>query len=350
MILLNICSLNKKGGWKMKKHINKKVVIIIVIILTILIGVSAAGAGYFYFKTSKIKRTKISKTNSDLGISTQTSAMAEKYNEITNIALFGLDTREKDEASRSDCIMIITLDGMHNKMKISSIMRDTYVNVEGYGMTKITHAYAYGGAQLAIKTINQNFGLNIKDFIKVDFFSLEKIVDSIGGIDINIASDEVQLLNNYVDEVSSIEKVTPEHISKSGLQRLNGRQAVAYCRIRYTTGDDFKRTERQRNVLELIINKAKSQGTSGIMNTINVMLPYIETSMTNSDILKLSYSVISSKLYDNLEQERFPVDGYCWAINEGIWYLGTDLKATASQMQDYIFKDIKPVPKTPLVQ
>lgn len=162
--------------------------------------------GYFYSKTSKMKRTTISRKASDLGITKETEDKLDKFSGITNIALFGLDSRVKNEASRSDCIMIITLDGTHNKIKISSIMRDTYVHVDGYGMTKITHAYAYGGPQLAIKTINENFGLNIKDYVKVDFFSLEKIVDSVGGIEVNITSQELKVINGYIKEVSDIEK------------------------------------------------------------------------------------------------------------------------------------------------
>jgi polyisoprenyl-teichoic acid--peptidoglycan teichoic acid transferase len=327
-----------------KKNKHKRSKIILILILIILIAASIAV--YFYYKTSKMKRTPISKINSDLGITKETEDKLQKFDGIVNIALFGLDTRVKNESSRSDCIMIVTLDGMHDKIKISSVMRDTYVNVDGYGMTKITHAYAYGGPQLAVKTLNENFGLNIKDFVKVDFFSLENIVDSLGGLDINVAPDEVKLLNEGAAEVASIEKTSVELITKSGLQHLNGKQVVAYCRIRYTTGDDFKRTERQRDVLQLVIEKIKSKGSSGIMNIVNTMLPYVETSMTDSEIIKFGVSAISSRLYNNIEQERFPVDGYCWGkILKGVWYLDTDLKTTASQMQDYIFKDIKPVSK-----
>lgn len=334
----------------MKNKGHKKLKVVLITILVMLISILSICFGYFYYKTSKVKKVSISKKNSDLGISNETEDKLSKFSGITNIALFGLDSRVKDEATRSDCIMIITLDGTHNKIKISSIMRDTYVNVDGHGMTKITHAYAYGGPQLAIKTINENFGLNIKDFVKVDFFSLEKIIDSVGGIEVNITSDELKVINGYIKEVSDIEKVPVKEVTKTGPQLLDGRQAVAYCRIRYTAGDDFKRTERQRDVLQLIINKVKAGGKSGMMAAINTMLPYVETSMSSTDILKLGTSAISSGIYNNVEQERFPVDGYCWAISSGEWYLGTDLKVTSKQMQDYIFNDIKPVPKAPLVQ
>lgn len=335
----------------MKKIIkHKKLKITIILVLVVLICISSLGVGYFYYKTSKIKRTPISRKNSDLGITQETDTKFKQFNKIVNIALFGLDTRVKDKDTRSDCIMIVSLDGMHNKIKILSIMRDTAVNVDGYGMTKITHAYYYGGPQLAIKTINENFGLNVKDFVKVDFFSLEKIIDNLGGLEINVMPDELKYLNGYIDETSYIEKVPPEHVAKAGLQLLNGRQAVAYCRIRYTIGDDFKRTERQRDVLELIIDKLKTKSKEEIISTINTLLPYAETSMSNTQILNYSLSVVSSRLYDDVEKERFPVDGYCWAADvNGMDCISTDLPTTASQMQDYIFNDKKPVPKTRLV-
>lgn len=330
---------------ELKKY--RKLKIVLISALIILLFISCLAIGYFYYKTSKMKRTSISKNDSDLGISKDN----EKYKDIVNIALFGLDSRVKNESSRSDCIMILTIDGVHNKMKISSVMRDTYVNIDGHGKTKITEAYGYGGPQLAIKTLNENFGLNIKDFVKVDFFSLEKIIDSLGGLNINVNENELKSINESIYEASGIEKVHPEFINKPGLQLLNGLQAVAYCRVRHASGDDFMRTQRQRVVLELMLNKIKAQGSGGLMNTINVLLPYVETSINNSQLLKYCISVVSSHDYSKIEQERFPVDGYCWgATIKGIWYLDTDLNTTALQMQNYIFKDIKPVPKTPLVQ
>lgn len=330
---------------ELKKY--RKLKIVLISVLIILLFISCLAIGYFYYKTSKMKRTSISKNDSDLGISKDN----EKYKNIVNIALFGLDSRVKNESSRSDCIMILTIDGVHNKMKISSIMRDTYVNIDGHGKTKITEAYGYGGPQLAIKTLNENFGLNIKDFVKVDFFSLEKIIDSLGGLNINVNENELKSINESIYEASGIEKVHPEYINKPGPQLLNGLQAVAYCRVRHASGDDFMRTQRQRVVLELMLNKIKAQGSGGLMNTINTLLPYVETSIGNSQLLKYCISVVSSHDYSKIEQERFPVDGYCWGTTiKGIWYLDTDLNTTASQMQNYIFKDIKPVSKTPLVQ
>ncbi|NYC92952.1 LCP family protein [Clostridium acetobutylicum] len=245
--------------------------------------------------------------------------------------------------------MILTMDPTHKKLKLSSIMRDTYVNVDGHGMTKITHAYAYGGPQLAIKTINENFNLNIKDYVTVDFYGLEKIIDKLNGVEVDVQPDEVNYLNSYIDEVSKYEKVTPNHVSSAGKQLLDGRQAVAYSRIRYTAGGDFQRTERQRTVLMAVFNKMKAQGKSNMLSMMDELLPYAETDLGSLDIAKYGAKFLSSNI-DSIDQERFPVDGYCSGITvDNVWYLKTDLGVTSDQMKKYIFEDVKPTPKASLV-
>ncbi|AAK81003.1 LCP family protein required for cell wall assembly [Clostridium acetobutylicum] len=320
---------------------------ITILILIVVIGVTAGG--YFYSKTSKMKKTTISKKPSDLGITQKNQNELQKYDDTINIAFFGLDRRQKTDISRSDSIMILTMDPTHKKLKLSSIMRDTYVNVDGHGMTKITHAYAYGGPQLAIKTINENFNLNIKDYVTVDFYGLEKIIDKLNGVEVDVQPDEVNYLNSYIDEVSKYEKVTPNHVSSAGKQLLDGRQAVAYSRIRYTAGGDFQRTERQRTVLMAVFNKMKAQGKSNMLSMMDELLPYAETDLGSLDIAKYGAKFLSSNI-DSIDQERFPVDGYCSGITvDNVWYLKTDLGVTSDQMKKYIFEDVKPTPKASLV-
>ncbi|AAK80986.1 LCP family protein required for cell wall assembly [Clostridium acetobutylicum] len=320
-----------------------------IVFFILIFGIGASGTAYFYSKTSKMKKTEISKKPSELGISNKTQDDLSKYSDTVNIALFGVDRRLKTDVSRSDSIMILTMDPAHKKLKLSSIMRDTYVNVDGHGMTKITHAYAYGGPQLAIKTINENFKLNIKDYVTVDFYALEKIIDKLNGVEINVQSDEVGYLNGYIDEVSKYEKVTPNHVTSSGKQLLDGRQAVAYSRIRYTAGGDFVRTERQRTVLMAVFNKLQAQGKSNMVSMFDEILPYTETNMGSIDIAKYGTKFISSDI-SNIDQERFPLDGYCSGVTvDNVWYLKTDLNVTSDQMRKYIFEDVKPSPKASLV-
>ena len=327
---------------KKKKIKMWKKVLLIAVGLFILVGVGSFT--YVYTQLSKMKTTKITKTDAALGISPNVVA----DDQITNIAFFGVDRRNSDEPGRSDSIIVMSIDAKHQKIKMSSVMRDTYVKVEGHGETKITHAYAYGGPQLAIKTLNQNFNLDIKDFVTVDFFNLEKIIDAVGGVTIDVQKNEINLLNSYMNETAGIEKKSITKVTKTGPQTLNGMQAVAYSRIRYTAGGDFERTERQRTVLTAMLNKIKSAGTTQFPSLVSKLLQYTETSMTSVDILKMGTKVITSNMM-NLDQERFPIDGYCNAKTiDGVWYLVPNLPATVDQMHKYIFDDIKPVPKAPL--
>ena len=184
----------------MKK--SSKIVLATITVLVVAVGIVSS---YFYSQLNKVKKVEIPKTNSELNISDNA---AKQDDGIINIAFFGVDRRHKDEASRSDALMILTLDKKHKKIKISSVMRDSYVNVDGHGMTKVTHAYAYGGPTLAIKTLNKNFDLNIKDYVTVDFFGFEKIIDSVGGVDINITPEELKYINGNIEETSELQNAS----------------------------------------------------------------------------------------------------------------------------------------------
>jgi len=272
----------------------------------------------------------------------------EEVTEIINIALFGVDRRDVDEASRSDAIMVLSIDLVHKKIKMSSVMRDTYVEIKNHGDTKINHAYAYGGPQLAIRTLNENFDLNIRDYVTVDFFKLEKIIDTIGGVTIDVENNEISLINSYMGEVAAIEKKPILEVTKSGPQILNGLQAVAYSRIRYTAGGDFVRTERQRTILSAMLTKVQSLGVTEFPSVVSKLLPFTETSIKSTDIIKLGIKVFASNIM-TLEQERFPVDGYCKGkMMDSVWYLVTDIEATKDQLHKYIYEDIVPEPRAPL--
>lgn len=336
---------------------------VLVTMLIVLIASSGLVLGYSYYKLSKIKTVPISKTNEDLGIKANAGTVTKgddsgetkadvtpvvQDKDIVNIALFGLDKRDKTEPGRSDTIMILTVDKLHKKIKLSSIMRDTYVEVNGHGKTKITHAFAYGGAQLAIRTINENFNMNIRDYASVDFFEFEKIIDSLGGVTIDVKPEEVSLINDKVLEIADIEKSSDDKVTKSGIQLLNGKQAVGYTRVRYTAGGDFVRTDRQRTVLSALLTKIQASGKAAYPEVISKLLPFTETSMGSMDIVKLGISIFTSNI-STIQQERFPVDGYCIGkMIDGVWYLSTDLKATTDQLHKYIYEDVKPTPLAPL--
>lgn len=320
----------------------KKIVLSVFIIFAIFVG---GAFGYVFYELNKMNTTKISKTDADLGIKSTAATKEEVSSDIINIALFGVDRRNKTDATRSDSMIILSIDQKHKKIKMSSLMRDLYVTIKDHGQTKLTHAYAYGGPQLAIRTINENLNLNIRNYVTVDFFDLEKLIDAVGGVTINVNQDEITYINSYMNETANIEKKSISKVTTSGLQTLNGLQAVAYSRIRYTAGDDFKRTERQRTVLTALLTKIQSVGATQFPSVVNKLLPFTETSMNSVDLIKLGTKVITSKT-TTLEQERFPVDGY-WSsemINK-VSYLVADIKATADQIHKFIYDDIKPVSK-----
>lgn len=314
-------SKNKINSNKKKKSLGFK---ISMAILAILIFIFAIGGGYAYSLFNKMDNVELDK--SDLGIAPKEEFKDyENHESITNIALFGIDA-EEGQAGRSDSIMIATIDPIHNKVKISSIMRDSYVNIPDHGMDKINHAYAFGGPTLAIRTLNENFGLNIENFVSVNFSSLPQIIDTLGGITIDITDEEI----SHIPGVSS-----------PGPTLLNGEQALAYSRIRYASGGDYERTHRHRNVMSAVFKKALQASPTSYPSILNNILPLVQTNLSSGDFISLSTKVASVG-NGTLEQERFPRDGDAQGdSSSGVYYLKFDIETVKKQMKDYIFDDKK---------
>lgn len=317
---------NKKKKWILS-------IVTVIVLTTVIVTL------YVYSQLAAVKKVSISKNDQQLKIDKK----ADQYgDDVINIAFFGLDRRKKEEPSRSDAIMIISLDKKHKKVKVSSIMRDSYVDIDGHGKTKLNHAYAYGGPELAIKTINSTFKLNIRNFVAVDFYELEKIIDTVGGVEIPVRSDEIKYINIYMQETAKIQGKSVQEVQKSGLQNLNGMQAVAYARIRYTSGGDYERTERQRIVLTAIMNKVKKLGPTEFPKVVSALLPNVESSFSSTEIMKMGTSAFALDI-DNIEQQRFPLDDYCQGkLIDGVYYLLFNEEKTINQIHKYIFEDIKP--------
>lgn len=324
--------MNRTDQKRTTKRKNKKNIILLSILIVILAIVGVVG-GYAYAMFSKIERVELDKSN--LGINDELSG---KYGHITNIALFGVDSA--DEVGRSDSMMIATVDKKNKKLKVTSLMRDSYVDIKGHGKNKLNSAYAFGKEELAISTINENFDLNIENFVTVDFSSLPKIIDKIGGVDIEVDSTEIQNLNRIIDDINEKTGTRSAYVSGTGMKRLNGVQAMAYCRIRYTVGDDYKRTERQREVVEDMLDKILKISPTKYSGLLNEILPMVKTSLSAGEILSLSTDVVS--IGNNLEQDRFPRDN---SIKEetinGMACLTFDKNTTQKEMHNWLFEDIK---------
>ncbi len=284
------------NGETLKGKKRKKIRIFLTIILVILILLLLCFSGiawYVYNKLSKVNYVELENIEINEGVE-------EQLKGYRNIVLFGVDARANTyDNSRSDCIIIASINEDTNEVKLTSIYRDTYVYIEGHGYDKITHAYAYGGPELAINTINKNFDLDITEFVAVNFDAVVDIIDAIDGVNITIESDELNYINDYISAVDSqMGKRTPK-VTKTGNQTLSGVQALAYSRIRYTAGGDYKRTERMRDVLNASFSKAKTMSVGKLNNLADILLPKVYTNITSNEILGMipnitKYNVVSS--------------------------------------------------------
>lgn len=271
-----------------KKHKVWKVILIIFLILIILAAGVAAGA-YIYVNNMLGKMNKETIDENAIGIDETTAESLKGYK---NIALLGIDSREDDYGvgNRSDCIIIASINEDTKEVKLISVYRDTYLQLVENGKTtldKVTHAYSYGTAQNTLLALNTNLDLNISQYITVNFDAVIAAVDAMDGVDIDIDSSELKYINSYIDATSQSSGVSSSHVTSTGTQTLDGVQAVAYSRIRYTAGGDYKRTERMRTVVQAMVAKAKKMSISKLNNLANIILPRVSTNISSNEILSL---------------------------------------------------------------
>ena len=205
--------------------------------------------------------------------------------------------------NRSDCIIIASINEKTKDIKLISVYRDTYMLLDEKGterLDKVTHAYSYGGAQNTLKALNTNLDLNITEYVTVNFDAVIAAVNAIGGVSIPIDQNELKYINDYIDATSQSSGVSSKHITKAGTQNLDGVQAVAYSRIRYTAGGDYKRTERMRTVIEAMLKKAKSLSIGQLNKLADTILPRISTNITTGEILGLIPSITSFNVRESL--------------------------------------------------
>ena len=277
----------KKGRWL---KVLGTILLTIILILAILIGLA-----YMYITNKLSKMNTVQLDESQLGITAEASTKLAKYR---NIAIFGVDSREDDygKGNRSDCMIIASINNETKEVRLISVYRDTYVNIQGHGLDKITHAYSYGEAPLAINTLNTNLDLNISEFVTVNFDSVSDAVDELGGVTINIENEEIKYINDYIDATAQITHKTAKHVTSAGRQTLDGVQAVAYSRIRYTAGGVYKRTERMRNVIEAMANKLKSKNIMEINNFMDEILPKVYTNISQKTVMSMIPDMMNYKV------------------------------------------------------
>ena len=270
-----------------KRRRRRRLVIILELIILCILGTTAFGL----FKLGKMERTNLSNIKNN-GL---------KQTGYTNVALFGLDSREGelDGGVQSDCMMIASINNKTNEVKLISLYRDTLLKQENGKYQKANSAYHTGGPAEAIALMNRNLDLDIEKYISVNFNALADIIDALGGIDLDFTEDEIKYTNMYCDETEIVVGRETSRLKGAGTHHVDGIQAVAYTRIRYTSGMDFERTHRQRIVLEKVAKKAQKANFITLNKIVNEVFPMISTSFSSKQILgfaanALNYNLVST--------------------------------------------------------
>lgn len=290
----------RRKNWFMRLSVAKKAALGIG---GVLICLAASGVIYAATKLNKID-TDNSMKSDDIVVNKEAEIAAGGY---TNVALFGIDSREGnlDKGSRTDCLIVASLDNKTKEVRLASVYRDTLLDIGDGELQKCNAAYSFGGPTQAINMLNKNLDLNIQDYVTFDFAAVAKAIDALGGVEIDVKEEEVQYLNKFLGETARVAGTEAHEVTKSGKQLLDGTQATTYARIRSTAGGDFTRTERQRLVIEKMVEKLQQSKLTTINNIIDEILPTIKTSFSATDILAYAKDFAKYKIADST---GFPFD------------------------------------------
>ena len=261
----------------------------------------------------------------------------EKLTGYMNIALFGLDSRDGNlEKGNSDTMIIASINNDTKEVRLISLYRDTYLNVGDDTYTKCNAAYAYGGPEQSISMMNTNLDLDITQSVSVNFDSLIEVIDMLGGIEIEVDDQEYVHLNNYCVELKEITGKDYEKLPGPGTYNMTGIQATAYARIRYTSGNDFTRTERQREVISKIVDKAKTAGVPTLMKIMDKVFPMISTNLQKNEIIDMGMSMLS---YQITETAGFPFEHTEKKVKKQDCVIPDNLETNVVQLHQFLFAD-----------
>ncbi|MGN0435346.1 MAG: LCP family protein [Wujia sp.] len=260
--------------------------------------------------------------------------------DVYNILLIGQDSRDKYTLGRSDSMIIISINKKTDEIIMTSIMRDIYTTIPGVGNARINAAYAYGGADLLIDTIQANFKIKIDSYVAVNFYSFMNVVDAVGGVEITVSDAEVRVLNSYVEEINELEGLPKNDgkLDKGGTYVLTGKQALGYSRIRYVGNADYERTERQRRVLEAVIDKSRNLSLTKLNNLLEEVLPEVLTDIEEGEMLSLILNFTTDYKDYDIKQCRVPYDGtYSGLTIDGADVLGIDFQTNIDNLRRDIY-------------
>lgn len=335
-----------------KKNKNKTARFIFKIVLSVLCTLMIVfGAALVYFSQtlfSGLSTVEMTTDKDALGI----KVTASNDSSIKNFAFFGVDERSGALTGRSDTIIIFTVDNKHNKIKMTSILRDTRIDdMSGYGTQKINAAYAYGGYELAIKTLNQNFNLNIEDFVTINFANLAEIIDIFGGIDVELNFDEIYATNDNLYFLREEQKKEGHDVivkesdffrdEGEKVYHLNGNQAVAFARIRGAyDGGDTKRADRQKIVLSELIGKLETMDSSEYLPLIQKILPLCKTSLSVADIMECAPIILKDFTIETHSIPTEEENAVGTDLEDGVgWTFIYDLDYAAAHIDRIIYED-----------
>lgn len=315
-----------------KKHIKKRrrspirFLFLLILLIAVLIGIVV------FMLHSKLGKVQTKALDQSQLVTVNNDNNMKDY---TNYAFFGIDSQTgsmSDRGNRSDSIIVVSINNSTKEVKLLSIYRDTFLSINGK-YSKINAAYSWDGPELAISTINRNLDLNIEKYATVNFKILANIVDAVGGIEVKVDKSIIKNLNSYIKDMNRINGGNSSTIKSAGTYTLDGNQAVAYSRIRYTAGGDLARAGRQREVLEKIFEKGKKNPFK-MMSVMDEVLPQVKTNMSQDELFKMVLSVFK---YNIKDQQGFP-----WNQKEMRYYgsyygFPTTLKENAIRAHEYLF-------------
>ena len=317
---------------------NRIIISTISIVLAVVVGVVIGYYSYvkskIYTEPSEIEVKTVEKKNEE-------EVDYEEVEGITNVLLVGTDARDLKESARADSIIIATLDNNNKEIRLTSLFRDTLVDIDGYGPYKLNAAMAFGGINLLKDTIQETYNINIDKYIIINFWGFEAIIDQMGGLEIDVKDYQLDELNKYIGESTGGNDCP---VTESGLQLLNGKQALSYARIRKGVGDEFERTERQREVLFKVAEKLRETKPTKYLGIMNSMLDYINTNIDLLDALNMAYTIYK---FPSLEtkQIHIPVTELADDMNYGGeigWVFIMDREQNTEILHDFIFNGIEP--------
>ncbi|HBN56669.1 MAG TPA: transcriptional regulator [Lachnospiraceae bacterium] len=330
--------VTKKKGSSRKKAAKKKKRAIIfgveIVLLLLLVG------GFYVVRLfDKFQKPQVEEEDMQVN-ETITPETVETMSGYMNVALFGLDTRNAGQlgkGNRSDTIIIASINNDTKEVKLVSVYRDTYLDLTNGKYNKCNEAYSVGGPGQAVRMLNKNLDLDIEYYIAVDFAALAEAVDLLGGIYIDVDESEIGHLNNYTVETSKVTGKSTTKLTQPGYQLLDGVQATSYCRIRYTAGDDFKRTERQREVVMELVSTAKKASLDEINSIVNAIFGMIATNYELDELVEMTPEMIG---YDIVDTQGFPFDRTPATVSgKGSCVIPINLADNVKQLHEYLFDD-----------